>query len=278
MLCLLGPLELVAGDATIHLGGRRQRAILALLALHEGAVVGADTLIDRVWGDDAPASVAKSLTTQLARLRRILEPWGWVLHHTGGGYQLRVGASSLDVREFETRVDGARHAAALDRPEVATGLLERALLLWRGHPLADLADAPFVADAALRLEEEKGEAEDLLTTVLERSGALNRLITLLDRLVDETPFREDRWARLVRALGRAGRRADALQTYERVCRLLADELGVQPGDDLRQAEAAVLLARPAGPRSPRPGLHPFVGRLADDPRPRPAAGARSRRR
>ena len=168
-------------------------------ALHEGAVVGADTLIDRVWGDDAPASVAKSLTTQLARLRRILEPWGWVLHHTGGGYQLRVGASSLDVREFETLVDGARHAAALDRPEVATGLLERALLLWRGHPLADLADAPFVADAALRLEEEKGEAEDLLTTVLERSGALNRLITLLDRLVDETPFREDRWARLVRA-------------------------------------------------------------------------------
>ena len=83
--------------------------------------------------------------------------------------------------------------------------------------------------------------------MLERSGALNRLIALLDRLVGETPFREDRWARLVRALGRAGRRADALQTFERAGRLLADELGVEPGDDLRQAEAAVLLARPLGP-------------------------------
>ena len=208
-LCLLGPVELVVRGQAVPFGGARQRAILVYLALQGGAAVSAATLVDNVWGDDAPASVNKSLTTQLARLRKIIEPFGWTLAHTGTGYRLILADDALDVAVFEDLVAAARRELDRDEPAAAARVLGRARALWRGAPLEDLLDAPFAFGAAERLLERRYTAEDLLAHALTRTGDLDQLVTLMQQLVDETPFWEERWALLVRALGRAGRRRDA---------------------------------------------------------------------
>jgi DNA-binding SARP family transcriptional activator len=267
-LCLLGPVELVVGGRAVQFGGARQRAILVYLALQRGAAVSAATLVDHVWGDDAPASVNKSLTTQLARLRKIIEPFGWTLAHTGTGYRLVLAEDAFDVAVFEDLVTAARRELDRDQPAAAARVLGRARALWRGAPLEDLLDAPFAFSAAERLLERRYTAEDLLAHALTRTGDLDELVTLMQQLVGETPFWEERWALLVRALGRAGRRRDAHDAFERARRMLAEELGVEPGEELRHAQEAVLADTDvalAGSQSGDAAI-PFVGRLSESTR------------
>ena len=267
-LCVLGPVALIVDGRAIPIGGARQRAILVYLALQHDTAVSAATLIDNVWGDDAPASVSKSLTTQLARLRKIIAPHGWTLEYTGTGYQLQLDGAALDVAAFEQLVSAAQRELDRDQPEGAARLLERGLALWRGAPLEDLFDTPFAFGASERLLEQRHQAEDLLAHALTRTGDLAQLVTLMRRLVADTPFREERWALLVRALGRAGRRRDALDAYEEARLLLADELGVEPGEELRHAHEAVLADEldALGRVEPRDVPVPFVGRIAESGR------------
>ena len=142
---LLGPLEVCQDGEQLALGGPKQRAILAILLLHANAVVPRGRLLADVWGERTPGS-EHSLDVHLSRLRKILASGdeGNVLIRRGGGYLLRVEAGSLDLARFEQHIDAGERALAEGHPAEAAKLLDEGLGLWRGEPLAEIPDAPFV--------------------------------------------------------------------------------------------------------------------------------------
>ncbi|HZB86942.1 MAG TPA: BTAD domain-containing putative transcriptional regulator, partial [Gaiellaceae bacterium] len=208
-----------------------------------------------------PQTAANALQVAVHGLRKLLGRDRIVSR--GAGYLLRVAPEELDLLQFEALVEKARG----ERPTVAAQTLRLALSLWRGRPLADLAEAPFAAIEAGRLEEERLAA---LERRLEADLALGRadeLVGELESLIAEHPFREGLRARLMLALYRAGRQAEALEAYREARELLVEELGVEPGDELRRLEQAILRQDPAlapPPRPPKGNLPapptPLVGR------------------
>ena len=233
-LRLLGPVSLQSGGSTLPLGGPRLRAILAHLALHTGSTVATESLVHAVWGDDEPPSVAKSLSTQISRLRRTVAPLGWSLEHTGHGYRLSAPADAIDALEFERRTlaMGSRGATVAE--------LERVLALWHGEPLDGLGDPPFRAAVVARLTELRARLEVRLVEARLREGDLVVALAELERIVEARPYDEHAWALYMRALAHGGRRRDALEVYQRVRRILVDDLGVEPGAELRGAESEIL--------------------------------------
>src|SRR5689334_8046505 len=146
---ILGPLEAVDGDRTVPLGGPRQRALLALLLTHANRVVSAERLIDELWNDDAPAAAPNALQYHVSHLRKALAPHDAIVTQEPG-YLIRVENDELDLHRFERLREAATTAAA---PEEAAQLLREALALWRGAPLADLAQEEFAQAEIQRLEE-----------------------------------------------------------------------------------------------------------------------------
>ena len=264
-LGLLGPVELVVGDEAQRIGGARQRALLAYLALNSRVTVPALALLDAVWGDAAPPSVGKSLTTLLARLRKPLERCGGTITHTGAGYLFTVPEDAIDVHRFEQFLAGAKADAATGRYDLAASRLRSALGLWRGAPLADVADAPFAGASAAQLNHRRIEAEDDFVDALIRTGELAEAVAISRQLVEMTPFHEGRWAVLVRTLARSGHQAAALDEYQRARSLLLDELGIEPSARLREAELEVLDQRVDSVRAAagRPFLAHFIGRSGE---------------
>jgi DNA-binding SARP family transcriptional activator len=246
---ILGPLELRDGDRVVPLGGIRRRAVLALLLLDANRVVSVERLVDGVWGDAPPASALASLQNHLARLRQEL---GDRLVTQSPGYALRVSDGELDLDRFERLVDDARAA----EPAVAAERLARALALWRGAALADLAGEP-AARAAAHLDELRLAAlEDRIEADLElgRHGAL---VSELEELVAKEPYRERLRRQLILVLYRSGRQADAAEAYTQARRTFVDELGTEPGRELQELHRAVLrqdaaLDAPAGAAPPPP--------------------------
>jgi DNA-binding SARP family transcriptional activator len=231
---LLGPLEVSEQDRSLPLGGRKQRSLLAVLLLHANDVVSTERLIDDLWGEAPPSTVAKSVQVYVSRLRKLLGDGRLVTREPG--YLLRVEPSELDVACFERLVEEARGA----EPSAAAPKLRRALALWRGPPLADLAFEPFARVAAARLEELRLAA---LEQRIEDELALGRdanLVPELEALVSEHPLRERLCGQLMLALYRSGRQADALGAYRGVRAALVDELGIEPGRELRELHQAVL--------------------------------------
>jgi predicted ATPase len=259
---ILGPL-VVQDDAgrPIDLSGARLRALLARLALDAGRPVSAAALIDAVWSDAPPADAPNALQALVSRLRRALGDAALV-GQSPAGYRLAIDAEDVDATRFERLAeDGARALRAGD-PAGAVAHLDEALDLWRGPPLADLADAH---GAAARFDQRRIGAR------IDRAGAevalgeTDRALTELDALHATHPLDERVAAALVSALAAAGRQADALHAYERIRATLADELGVDPSAELRAAHLAVLrgdVDRPAAPRRTnlRAQLTSFVGR------------------
>src|SRR5947207_8915789 len=139
---LLGPLELVRDDGPLPLGGPKPRALLALLLLHANETLPRERLIDELWGERPPATATKALQVYVSQLRKLLEP-EQPLETTPSGYRLRVAPGELDLHRFETLVADARTALAEGAPAEAASLLDEALSLWQGPPLADLAYEPF---------------------------------------------------------------------------------------------------------------------------------------
>ena len=226
---LLGPLEVAEQGRTLELGGTKQRSLLAVLLIHANEIVAADRLIAELWGETPPATATKSVQTYVMRLRRELGPER--LTTRAPGYVLRVGPDELDLTRFE------RLRAA--------GKLREALALWRGPPLADLAYEPFAQTEIARLEE-------LRLAVLEEridadlaGGRHAELVGELETLVAAEPLRERLRAQLMLALYRSGRQAEALDAYRAARRVLADELGLEPGEPLRRLEQAILEQDPA---------------------------------
>jgi DNA-binding SARP family transcriptional activator len=248
---ILGPLEVVRSGCAVPLGGRRQRAVLALLLLEANRVVSVDRLAEDVWGGHPPHGSVTTLQSYVFRLRRALEPdrlrgaAGEVLVTKDRGYLLRVNREHLDAAIFEEAGTAGRAALDAGRYTEAAQTLRQALDLWRGPVLADLADYAFARPEAARLEELRLAAvEDRIDADL-ALGRHQALTGELERLVGEYPLRERLHGQLMLALYRCGRQAEALAAYRRVRDLLAGELGIDPGEPLQRLHGSVLAHDPA---------------------------------
>ena len=232
---ILGPLEVAADDgAPISLGGTKQRALLAVLLLRAGEVVSTDFLTAALWGDSAPRTASTSLQNLISSLRKLLGPD--LLVTRPPGYKLEVDLDRVDLYRFEHLVE----EAAGREPEERVQILREALALWRGEPLAELAFEPFAQTEVFRLEELRVAAtEDLIGAELE-CGRDAELVPRLESLVARNPLRERLRGQLMLALYRSGRQADALAAYQDARRALAEELGLDPGPQLQQLQAAIL--------------------------------------
>ena len=231
---ILGPLEVWEGDAALQLGGQRQRAVLALLALHPGEVVPSERLITELWGESPPPTAATALQNAISQLRKVLG--ADVVETRAPGYALRVEKEAIDARRFERLLSEAKGA----EPGRRAGLLHEALQLWRGPPLGDFAYESFAQNEAARLDELRLIAlEERIEAELEL-GLGGDLVGELEALVRENPLRERPRGQLMLALYRSGRQAEALQAYQEARRALVDELGIEPTPALQQLHASIL--------------------------------------
>ena len=266
---VLGPLEVRSDGHAIEIGGPKQRALLAVLLLSANRVVSRERLIEELWPDHGAAAAEKTLNVSIARLRTKLagaDGRDERLTTRAPGYLLRVEPGELDLHEFERLVDAGREA--LDRDDVhrAASLLREAESLWRGRPLADLEFEPFARLDVERLEELRLAAvEDRIDAEL----ALGRkgLVPGLEALIAAHPLRERLRAQLMRALYAGARQAEALAVYTDTRKLLLDELGIEPSEELRELERKVLNQDPEmRPRRPAAPV-PTEPQIAARPRP-----------
>ncbi len=236
---ILGPLEVEEDSRAVDLGGARQRALLAILLVHRGEVVSVDRLIEDLYGARPPATAGKSLQAHISRLRKALGSDNR-LHTRAGGYVLELLDSELDADRFGRLSDEGRDALSRGEAERAAQLLEEALALWRGPPLADIAYEEFAQSEIARLQELRlATVEELMEAglVLGRHAAL---VGELEHLVAEQPLRERLRGQLMLALYHGHRQAEALAVYQQGRRMLADELGLEPGRNLQELERAIL--------------------------------------
>jgi DNA-binding SARP family transcriptional activator/DNA-binding beta-propeller fold protein YncE len=266
---ILGPLEVSDGGREIDVGGPRQRALLAVLLLHENEVVSRDSLIDELWGETPPATAVKTLQAHVSRLRGALNgedggsrSKGGRLETHGPGYLLRVNPGELDADRFQSLVDDARRSLARGEPQRAAEGLRRALSLWRGPALADFSHEAFARTEIARLDELQLTAlEERVEADLEL-GRHAALVAELEALVAKHPLRERLRGQLMLALYGSGRQAEALSVYQQGRRALAEELGLDPSQALQRLERQILeqdpaLALPERPRRrPRAWAHP----------------------
>jgi len=237
---LLGPVEVVIDGEPVDVGGPKERTVLALLALAGGPLTH-ERLVDDLWDGAPPASARKTLQTYVWRLRRALTDE--VLASVAAGYELRLDTDP-DAARFEHLAGQATDALEGGDPGRARQLLRAALDLWRGDSLAGCAPAPAVDAHRARLEELRAGAEERRIDAELRLGRHAEVVADLERLVQEAPFREERWRLLVLTLYRCGRQADALRAYQRARRELVESLGVEPGPALKGLEQAILEQRP----------------------------------
>ena len=240
---LLGPLRVVGKDGVeIGVGAPKERAVLELLALRTGQVVPARSLIDALWGEDPPSSATKTLQTYISSLRRLM-PVG-AIETVGGGYRLVVPTDAVDALHFEELV--RRGGRALQQADLkgAAEALAAALRLWRGEPLVDMGGQQTGIAEAARLSELRRDCEEQLAEARLALGEHHSLVADLETAVAADPLRERRWAQLMVALYRAGRQADALRAFQRLRRILADDLGLEPSAELRALEDAILRQAP----------------------------------
>jgi len=248
---LLGPVQAVRAGREIPLGGPKQRAVLALLLIDPGRVMAAGYLLDALWNGVPPPGAHRTLPSYVSRLRAVLRPDA-TLTARAGGYMLAVDPGRVDSLRFVDLVRAGQDLLAT-RPAVAADVFAQSLALWRGPALADVTEVEPLAREAGRLDELR------LTAVegrLEAELAVGRHAEVtgeLERLVGQHPLRERLWRLLVLALYRAERQADALAAYRRAREMLAVELGLEPGEELRRLQQAVL--RQEVPPVPPPARH-----------------------
>ncbi|MGN6431003.1 MAG: BTAD domain-containing putative transcriptional regulator [Gaiellaceae bacterium] len=234
---VLGPVEVeAAGGQKLALGGAMQQSVLASLLLRRGQTVGLERLVDDLW-DEPPETAARTIQSYVSRLRHEL-PEGAIQSHPGG-YRLVLDGAELDLERFEQRAEEGHTALAAGDYERAAGVLREALDLWHGPALVGL-NSEALRREAQRLEELRlSVLEDRFEADLGR-GRHGELVAELTAVVDEHPFRERPRAQLMRALYYSGRPGDALALYRDGRRLLMEELGLEPGQALRELEQAIL--------------------------------------
>ena len=252
---VLGPLRVSNRHGPIEVRGAKEQTLLAHLVAARGRMVPATALIDTLWGDNPPRSSAKSLQTFVLRLRNRLEPERHgspsLLVTDGPGYRLVLDPDDIDAERFTRLVALGRGAREDGRADAAVATLAEALALWRGPAFAGFEHTRFGRAEGRRLEELRlGAAEDKCAAELD-VGHTTAVIPDVERLLGEHPLSERLWALLMLAHYRAGRQGDALGAYERARVVLADELGVDPGPELRAMHAKVLTQDPGLALEPR---------------------------
>lgn len=249
---LLGPVAAFRDGEPGALGGPRQRAVLARLALVAGQVVTVERLIDDVWAGEPPPTATNTLQSYVSLLRRALGAAD-VVRRDGPGYVLDVPRGGLDVHRFE---DGVAAGVPLVRtdPAAALDVLDAALGEWRGPCLADVADEEWARAATVRWDELRLVAIEHRFDALLALGRAAEATSALERVTEEHPLREGFVRRLMLALYRSGRQAEALRAFSRTRALLADELGLDPTPELQALQLAILDHDPslAGPVTARP--------------------------
>jgi DNA-binding SARP family transcriptional activator len=260
---VLGPLEVIVGNAPLELGGAQQRALLAMLVIHASEPVSVDRLIDALWGERPPSSAQHAIQVHVSAIRKALARAGEgepVLVRKAAGYKLAVERSSVDAFRFERTVADA-HVLLMSDAGRARVLYELALALFRGPPLAELQDYAFARDEAHRLGELRAEAVEGWGEARLVLGEHAEVVGALEGLIGAEPLRERPRRLLMVALYRSGRHADALEVYRDGCAAL-DEIGLQPGPELRELEQAILRHDSAlsGAMAAAEGVRP-VGRL-----------------
>jgi class 3 adenylate cyclase/tetratricopeptide (TPR) repeat protein len=234
-------LEVRCGGATVVVGGSRERAVLTRLSLSANQVVSLETLAEDLWAGAPPEGAAQALWVYISRLRKALRDHGGddALVTRPPGYVLQVEPDALDLTRFEALVAEARKLAD-DDPAGAAATFREALGLWRGPALADVADLPFARAEAARLEEARLSALEERFDADLACGRHGELVGELAGLTRDHPVRERFWAQRMTALYRSGRQTEALRAYQDLRRYLGDELGIEPAEDLRRLEGAIL--------------------------------------
>jgi DNA-binding SARP family transcriptional activator len=236
---ILGPLEVSDGERLLPLGGPKQRSLLAMLLLNANKVVSVDRLLDALWGEQQPATGAKTLHVYVSQLRKALADRRVVTQQPG--YMLRVEPGELDETRFRALLAKADRAD----PSEAADLLREALSLWRGPPLGDVAYEEFAQVEIARLAQLHASTIERRIDVDIELGRHRELAAELEGLVAAYPLRERLRAQLMIVLYRSGRQAEALEAYQAARRALVDELGIEPGRELRELEQAVLRQDPS---------------------------------
>ncbi len=246
---ILGPLEALDEGRQVTLGGSKQRVLLAVLLLHANETLSTDRLIEELWGEHPPATAAKTVQVHISRLRKALGAQasngsrGAVVTREHG-YELDIDPERLDANRFERLVAEGSAALAGGRPEAAASVLEGALSLWRGAPLGELAYEPFAQPQIARLDDLRLAALEQLIDAKLALADHAEVLGRLETLIAEHPYRERLRAQLMLALYRSDRQADALQAYQDARRTLVEELGIEPGERLRDLERAILAQDP----------------------------------
>jgi DNA-binding SARP family transcriptional activator len=255
-----GPIAVLTGGRELSMGRPRQRGLLGFLLLRAGTAVPVTRLIDALR-ESPPASATTQVQGCVSGIRRALRAAGvdGALRTDAAGYRLVVTVGELDLAVFDERSERARAALSAGRPAEAASRYRAALALWRGTPLAGAVGA-YVNAAAARLTERRLDAwEDLAEAEL-AAGRADVVAAELRPLCDEHPLRERMSGRLMLALYRCGRRAEALAAYRRLHQALRDELGVEPSAEVAGLHAAILRRRVDGPA----GNGPAAGRGRTD--------------
>ncbi len=271
-LGLLGPLVVGGAAGPLEVPAAKQRAVLAALALRAGQVVSFDALAGAVWDDAPPPGARVTVRNYVLRLRQLLGPAGGRIVTRDPGYVLEMSAADVDVLAFGRLYRDGGAAVRAGAWAAAAEVLSQALALWRGAPLADVPAPVLHREWADRLEQERLQAFEWRIGAQLRLGGHGEVLGELERLAAEHPLREQVHGLLMLALYRLGRAGDALAAYQHARRLLVDELGVEPGDELRHLQQRVLardpaLAAPAAAVLPQQPPAPVV------PRQLPAAVA-----
>src|SRR5581483_8254066 len=231
----------LAGGTQADVGGSKRQALLAMLALRNGRAVGVDLLVDGLWGTELPSAPRNALHHHVARLRAALGDDA--IAGSTDGYALR--GARVDAERFEELLDETRRAVRDGDAPSGADLVAAALELWRGPALQGLTGTAWFGAEARRLETLHVDALEEQFEVALALGEHRELAPALRSALADNPFRERLWGQLMLALYRSGRQADALETFQEARRVLADELGLEPGPDLRRLQEAILAHDPA---------------------------------
>jgi WD40 repeat protein/DNA-binding SARP family transcriptional activator len=245
---ILGPLAVRVDGEPVALGGPKQRALLALLLLAANRVVSRERMIAELFSEQSVTSAEHALRNQVWRVRKALTPIAAAeprLVARAPGYLLRVEPGELDLERFERLVADGRELLAAGRPAASAEALRAAEALWEGRPLADLEFEPFARFEIERLEELRLAAIEVRIDAELALGRQLALVSELEGLAVEHPYRERFQAQLMLALYRSGRQAEGLEVYRRTWALMNDQLGLEPGVELQQLERAILVQDPA---------------------------------
>jgi len=264
---VLGPVEVVRDGEPVPLHAAKPRTVLAALLLHANEFVPTRRLVTAVWGEDPPAKARSVLHTYLMRLRQLVRgdgPGPSPIQTLPGGYLIETSPETLDLDRFRQLVKLGRQAADRGDLETESRLLAEARRLWRDAPLCNVDSDALQREEVARLTEERMLVSERRVDVELALGRHREMVGELRTLTSEHPLRERFWARLMTALARCGRQSEALEAYQEVRRLLADELGIDPSPELQRLQFAVLngasepgaVAEPAPAPAPPPAEPP----------------------